>query len=410
LQFEGIIAYGTSRTWVLRSNDMSHAAIQTLSKPLSFESPEGSSTAIVRFAVIGHGNIGARHVAFLNDVEEAEVRTVCDIVPERADAGAASAGCRPTYSFEDVLSDPDVDVVDLCTPSGLHAVQAIKAMEAGKNVLSEKPMALSLAEADEIIRCERETGMKYILVKQNRYNPPVSVLKDLIGNGSLGTIHMVSSTVLWNRNENYFREGAWRGTLDLDGGALFTQCSHFVDLVLWMGGEPVSVNARMLNVAHPYIEVEDLGTVRIAFASGAVGMINYTTATYGRNMEGSITVMGSKGCVKVGGKYLNEVSEWNVEGIPRPDIPPGAPPNTYKGGYQGSMSNHDKVLKNVVGVLSRGEDIAVSSLQGRLSVEVMQAAHLSDEQDRTVSLPLIGQDAAFDARRRTPFGTHWSKR
>jgi UDP-N-acetyl-2-amino-2-deoxyglucuronate dehydrogenase len=365
----------------------------------------------VRFAVIGYGNIGSRHVAFLKDMEGAKLVRVCDIINARADEGAkiTGGGCTPAYSFDEVLEDDDVEVVNLCTPSGLHASQAVQAMESGKNVLSEKPMALSLGEADRIIECEERTGMRYMLVKQNRYNPPVAILKDLIEGGRLGRIYMVSSTVLWNRNENYFREGTWRGTLDLDGGSLFTQCSHFVDLVLWMGGRPVSVNAKMANVSHPYIEVEDLGMVRIEFENGALGLLNYTTATYGKNMEGSITVMGEKGCVKVGGKYLNEVSEWNVDGIERPEIPPGAPPNTYKGGYQGSMSNHDKVLKNVIGVLSKGEDIAVKSDQGRLSVEVMQAAHISDVFDRTVHLPLKGADLSFDTRKRKPFGKHWSK-
>jgi UDP-N-acetyl-2-amino-2-deoxyglucuronate dehydrogenase len=363
----------------------------------------------IGFAVVGYGNIGSRHVAFLKGLEGARIQRVADTIPERADEGSRLAECEPAYSFEEVLKDPKVDVVNLCTPSGLHARQAIEAMKAGKNVLSEKPMALTLEEADAIIETEERTSMKYFLVKQNRYNPPVSILRESMVQGKFGQPIMITSTVLWNRNRNYFTEGPWRGTFYLDGGALFTQCSHFVDLIVWLGGKPVSVNATMKNVAHPYIEVEDLGTVRIVFENGCIGILNYTTATYGRNMEGSLTVMGEKGCVKVGGKYLNELSEWNVENTPPPEIPPGAPPNTYKGGYQGSMSNHDKVLKNVIEVLSKGEDIAVSAVQGRLAVEVMQAAHLSDVTGRTIDLPLTGEDLLFDTRKRKPFGTHWTK-
>lgn len=363
----------------------------------------------VRFAVVGYGNIGSRHVSFLKGLEGARITRVCDIIHERADEGATIAGCESAYSFEDILSCDDVDVVNLCTPSGLHASQAIASMRAGKHVLSEKPMALTLKEADSIIRTEKETGKKYFLVKQNRYNPPVSILRDMVVSGKLGRIYMISSTVLWNRNLNYFREGEWRGTLDLDGGALFTQCSHFVDLILWIGGKARSVNAWMDNVTHPYIEVEDLGHVRIDFQNGCAGVLSYTTSAYGRNMEGSLMVLGEKGCIKIGGKYLNEISDWSVEGVEKPEIPPGAPANTYKGGYQGSMSNHDKVLNNVIGVLSREEDIAVTSVQGRESVEVMQAAHLSDVLRRRIDLPLGEEEASFDTRKREPLGMHWSK-
>lgn len=357
----------------------------------------------VNFSVIGYGNIGSRHVRFLSELDGAVIQSVCDIIPDRAREGASTAGAVEYTSFQDVLNDPDVDVVDLCTPSGLHAEMAVSAMRAGKHVLSEKPMALTLDEADQIIRTERETGQRYFLVKQNRYNPPVAILKDLVESGGLGEIFLISSNVFWNRRRSYYTDEPWRGRLDLDGGALFTQCSHFVDLILWLGGIPKKVEAYLSNVDHSYIETEDTGTVRMEFTNGAIGVLNYTTATYGKNMEGSITVLGTKGSVKIGGKYLNEVTEWNVSGVDRPEIPPGSPPNTYKGGYQGSMSNHDKILKNVIGVLSLGEDISVSSDQGRITVEVMQAAHLSALYDRSIKLPLSGKEASFDIRRSPPF-------
>lgn len=359
----------------------------------------------VRFAVVGCGNIGSRHVAFLNDTPGAEVAWVCDVKEERAREGASAAGARWTADLEEVLNDPEVDIVDICTPSGLHAGMSVKAMEAGKHALSEKPMALSLKDADRVIETEKRTGMKYFLVKQNRYNPPVAALKEAADQGRLGSLFLVNSDVYWNRRKSYYDEEDWRGSLALDGGALFTQSSHFVDLIVWLGGTPRLVEATMKNVDHPYIETEDLGTMKIVFASGAVAVMNYTTAVFDKNLEGSITVLGTRGSIKVGGRYLNELTVWNVEGLEIPGLPPGKPPNTYKGGYQGSMSNHDRVFENVVEVLrSDGSvPIAVGAEPGRVTVEVMQAAHISALEGRPVRLPLQGKDADFQLAGTAPF-------
>ncbi|MEA3557808.1 MAG: Gfo/Idh/MocA family oxidoreductase [Candidatus Thermoplasmatota archaeon] len=359
----------------------------------------------VRFAVVGHGNIGSRHVKFLKDTKGASVTVVCDINENRAREGGKEAACRSCTDFKDVLEADDVDVVDICTPSGMHATMSVQALEAKKHALSEKPMALYLEEADRIIEAEKRTGMKFFLVKQNRYNPPVAALKRITEKGGLGQIFMIVSDVFWNRRMSYYDDEDWRGTLDRDGGALFTQSSHFVDLLLWLSSKPVRVEASMSNIQHPSIDTEDLGSVKILFDNGAMAVLNYTTAIFEKNLEGSITVLGTKGSVKIGGKYLNELSIWNVEGVEKPEIPPGKPPNTYKGGYQGSMSNHDKVFENVVQVLrSDGKiPIAVGAEPGRITVEVMQAAHISALQKRPVDLPLTGKDADFKLPASTPF-------
>ncbi|MFW3146833.1 MAG: Gfo/Idh/MocA family protein [Thermoplasmatota archaeon] len=359
----------------------------------------------VRFAVVGYGNIGSRHVAFLKDTLGAKVVLVCDVKEERAMEGASAAGCRWTTSFEDVLQDPVVDIVDICTPSGLHADMSTKAMEAGKHALSEKPMALSLSDAQRVIDAEKRTGMKYFLVKQNRYNPPVAALKEAVDAGRMGDVFLINSDVYWNRRRSYYDDEEWRGTLALDGGALFTQSSHFVDLIVWLGGNPMLVESTMKNIDHPYIETEDLGTLKVVFESGAVAVMNYTTAVYEKNLEGSITVLGTRGSIKVGGRYLNELTIWSVEGLEMPDLPPGKPPNTYKGGYQGSMSNHDKVFQNVVQVLRSDGDvpIAVGAEPGKITVEVMQAAHISALEGRPVKLPLTGSDADFRLANAVPF-------
>ncbi|MGA1820499.1 MAG: Gfo/Idh/MocA family protein [Thermoplasmatota archaeon] len=357
----------------------------------------------IRFAVVGYGNIGSRHVRFLKDLEGAEITLVCDVKEDRAREGGEEAGCRFVTDFKEVLDASNVDVVDICTPSGLHAEMSISAMEAGKHAISEKPMALNLSEADRVIEAQKRTGMRYFLVKQNRYNPPVAALKEVLERGKLGELFLITSDVFWNRRRSYYDDEDWRGTLSLDGGALFTQSSHFVDLILWLSKRPVMVEASMTNKDHPYIETEDLGAIKITFEDGSLAIMNYTTAIYEKNLEGSITVLGTRGSVKVGGKYLNELSEWNVEGVNRPEIPPGGPPNTYKGGYQGSMSNHDQVLQNVLDVLRDGKQAKVSAEEGRLTVEVMQAAHISALEKRPVNLPLSGKDLEFNIRTSVPF-------
>ncbi len=357
----------------------------------------------VRFSVVGYGNIGSRHVHFLGQLPGAELISICDIKKERAEEGAAKAGCKALTDYQEVLADPEVDVVDICTPSGLHAAMSVKAMKAGKHAISEKPMALSLKDADEVLKVQKKTDKRYFLVKQNRYNPPVAALRKVVEDGSIGKVLFISSNVFWNRRRGYYEEEPWRGTLALDGGALFTQSSHFIDLLLWLGGKPLSVESYMANLSHEYTETEDTGSVRIELEGGGLAVMNYTTSTYHSNLEGSITVLGTNGTVKVGGKYLNELVEWNVEGVPRPDLPPGGPPNTYKGGYQGSMSNHDKVLQNVIDVLNEGKQVAVSLEEGRLTVEVMQAAHISALEGKKVVLPLKGKHLGFELSNTQPF-------
>ncbi len=357
----------------------------------------------VRFAVVGYGNIGRRHVYFLDQLEGAEIVLVCDKIEEKARDGGEAAGCKWTTDLQNVLDDPKIDVVDICTPSGMHAEMCIASMEAGKHAISEKPMALNLSEADRVIETQKRTQKRYFLVKQNRYNPPVAVLKDVMDEGNIGDIFLITSDVFWNRRRSYYDDEDWRGTLEFDGGALFTQSSHFVDLILWLGKRPVRVEATMENREHPYIETEDLGSMKILFDDGSLAVMNYTTATFQKNLEGSITVLGTKGSVKIGGKYLNELSEWNVDGVDKPDLPPGSPPNTYKGGYQGSMSNHDKVLQNVIDVLMDGKEAKVSMGEARLTVEVMQAAHISALERRPVDLPLTGSELEFDIKKSIPF-------
>jgi UDP-N-acetyl-2-amino-2-deoxyglucuronate dehydrogenase len=354
----------------------------------------------VKFGIIGYGRIGTRHAEQIANNPRAELAIVCDIKEDRAKEAAEKYNCKYVLDYKELLKE-DIDVVNVCTPSGLHAEMSIEALKT-KNVLCEKPMTLTLKEADKVIEAEKQSGKKFFLVKQNRYNPPIKLLKDVVYNNKIGKPTLVNCNVIWNRRKQYYDESDWRGTLKLDGGSLMTQCSHFLDLMIWIGGKVKSVYAKMANLTHPYIETEDTGFITITFENGAIGALQYTTTAYEKNMEGTMTVIGEKGNIKVGGEYLNTLEFWNVENMEQPKLEEGNEANDY-GTYKGSMSNHDKVIANVVNVLLDGEEIATNSFQGRESMEVMQAAYISAIKKKEIILPLKDEDYDFDISRQEPF-------
>ena len=210
------------------------------------------------------------------------------------------------------------------------------------------------------------------IVKQNRFNPPVVAVKNIIDEGKLGKIYSAQLNCFWNRNEAYYKESDWKGTLKLDGGTLFTQFSHFIDLLYWLVGDVKSVKAKLGNYGHQgIIEFEDTGAVSLEFYNGAVGTINYSVNSYGKNMEGSITIFAEKGTVKIGGQYLNELEYQKFNDFEIKDLPPGNPPKEY-GEYKGSMSNHDKVYENVLDVLDKRGVIATNAFEGMKTVEIIE--------------------------------------
>ena len=220
-------------------------------------------------------------------------------------------------SLEEMLSaNPDLDVVSVCTPNGLHAEHSIQALKAGKHVLCEKPMAISVKDCSAMIHAAERANKRLFIVKQNRFNPPVVAVKDLIDQGKLGKIYSVQLNCFWNRNAEYYKN-SWKGTKDLDGGTLYTQFSHFIDLLYWFLGDVESVDAFTGNFDHQgLIEFEDTGVVILKFLTGAIGTINYTVNAYKKNMEGSLTIFAEKGTVKIGGQYLNELEYQSLEGDP----------------------------------------------------------------------------------------------
>lgn len=324
----------------------------------------------LRFAIIGCGRIAQRHAEHIDN--KAQLTAVCDTDPAKADALAAQYNAKAFYNVADLLANSSLfDVVSVCSPNGLHAEHSIQALQAGVHVLCEKPMALTVADCGNMIQAAEKNNRRLFAIKQNRYNPPVAAVKELIDSGKLGRIYSIQLSCFWNRNEAYYAN-SWKGTKDLDGGTLYTQFSHFVDLLYWMVGDVEEVKAMMGNYQHQQsIEFEDTGVVLLRFSNGSIGTINYTVNSYEKNMEGSLTIFAEKGTVKIGGQYLNELEYQQLEGMRIENLPEGNKPNNY-GTYVGSMSNHNLVYDNVIDVLEKGGSITTSAFEGLKTVEIIQ--------------------------------------
>ena len=326
----------------------------------------------INFAIVGCGRIAQRHAEHIHKTESCKLIACCDIVAEKADQLGEKYNANPFYQIEELLKLKDIDIISVCSPNGLHAKHSILGLQAGKHVLCEKPMALSSYDCGEMIQAAEKANKRLFIIKQNRYNPPVKAVKDLIMDGTLGKIYNIQLSCFWNRNENYY-ENSWKGTKDLDGGTLFTQFSHFVDLLYYLNGDVSQAFAFGENFNHKeIIEFEDTGVVALKFQNGAIGTINYTVNSYGKNMEGSLTIFAENGSIKIGGQYLNELEYFEVKGMDEPpELEKGNKANNY-GQYQGSMSNHDKVYQNLVQVINHGASVTTNMFEGLKTVEIIE--------------------------------------
>lgn len=330
----------------------------------------------VKFAIVGCGRIAQRHAEHINN--QANLTAVCDTVFEKAKELGDKYGAKSFSSIDEMLKYGDFDVVSIVSPNGLHAEHAIKSLNAGFHVLCEKPMAINVHDCGDMIKAAEKNNKRLFAIKQNRFNPPIDAVKKVIDEGKLGKIFSIQLSCFWNRNEDYYKN-SWKGTKDMDGGTLYTQFSHFVDLLYWMIGDVKKVNAFTRNYAHKdIIEFEDTGVAIVEFYNGAIGTINYTVNSYEKNMEGSLTIFGEKGTVKIGGQYLNELEYQNIENYKIENLPEGNKPNNY-GTYFGSMSNHDKVYENLIDVLSNGGIISTSAFEGLKTVEIIDKLYYAAE-------------------------------
>jgi UDP-N-acetyl-2-amino-2-deoxyglucuronate dehydrogenase len=260
----------------------------------------------IRFGLIGCGRIAQRHAEHIH--KHGTLTAVCDIVDEKAEHLANLYGCQKFSDVDVFLKELQgkADVVAICTPNGLHAQHSIKSLQAGFHVLCEKPMAISVADCGEMIKVAERHNRRLFAIKQNRFNPPVAAVKEAIDKGIFGKIYSVQLSCFWNRNEDYYKN-SWKGTQEYDGGTLYTQFSHFIDLLYWLVGDVKTASGMCGNFAHDgIIEFEDTGVAALQFYNGAIGTVNYTVNSYKKNMEGSLTIFAEKGTVKIGGQYLNE--------------------------------------------------------------------------------------------------------
>ena len=327
----------------------------------------------VRFSIIGCGRIGKRHAEQI--IKVGTLAAVCDIDEEKANEFAVQYGTTAYYSIEELIAvEKNITMVSICTPNGLHATHTISVLNAGLNVLCEKPLCISVTDGKKMIDTAEENNKKLFVVKQNRYNPPIVFLKNLIDDDKLGKIYSFQINCFWNRPPEYY--SGWKGTKRLDGGTLYTQFSHFIDLLYWLVGDVATINSAIKNFAHPDIEFEDTGAVIFEMKNGAIGTLNYNVNSFKKNMEGSFTVFAEKGTVKVGGQYLNELEYCHVDGVDLPDLPKGNPANGY-GFYQGSMSNHDKVYENILKALQNPMHDFASGEEGLKTVEIIEKIYLN---------------------------------
>jgi len=323
----------------------------------------------IRFAIIGCGRIAQRHAAHIKS--KGVLAAVCDVVKEKADKLAEAYNAIAYYNIDELLkAETGLDVVSVCTPNGLHAEHSIKSLQAGFHVLCEKPMALTTGDCEKMIEASDKAGKRLFIIKQNRYNPPVVAVKKALDEKRLGKIYSIQLNCFWNRGSNYYFN-SWKGTKKLDGGTLFTQFSHFIDLLYWMVGDVTEVQSMIHNYMHPDIEFEDTGVVMLKFANGVLGGINYTVNSFEKNMEGSLTIFCEKGTVKIGGQYLNELEYQCIKDYKIDNLPVGNAANQY-GTYQGSMSNHDKVYDNLIDVLLNNGSMTTSTWEGLKTVAIIE--------------------------------------
>ena len=339
------------------------------------------SNTKIKFAVIGCGHIGKRHAEMVLRNPEAELIALVDTHPKEK-LGIDHFDVA-FFSNIDAFLDAnlDIDVVNVCTPNGLHAEQSIKALEKGYHVVCEKPMGLSKVECEQVIFKALQMSKQVFCVMQNRYSPPSVWIKDVVSKGILGDIFMVQLNCYWNRDERYYKKDGWKGKQELDGGTLFTQFSHFIDIMYWLFGDIKNIQGKFKDFTHEHLtDFEDSGFVSFDFINGGMGCINYSTAVANQNLESSITIVGSKGSVKIGGQYMNEVEVCNIEGYEMPTLEASNPPNDY-GPYKGSAANHHYVIENVVDTLKGRTTMTTNALEGLKVVEIIERIYtVRDEQ------------------------------
>jgi UDP-N-acetyl-2-amino-2-deoxyglucuronate dehydrogenase len=340
------------------------------------------SSQKIKFAVIGQGHIGKRHAEMVRRNPNAELIAVCDVLPKEKTGNAEIKEAYYTSVEELLKNHPGIEVVNVCTPNGLHAEHSMKALEAEKHVVVEKPMALHKSDCEKLISKSMQVHRQVFCVMQNRYSPPSVWMKELVEKKIIGDVYMVQLNCYWNRDERYYKKDGWKGTQELDGGTLFTQFSHWIDLLYWLFGDISDIQAKFKDFNHKDLtEFEDSGFVSFNFVNGGMGCINYSTAVWDKNLESSISVIGSKGSVKIGGQYMDKVEVCHIKDYTMPELAETAPANDY-GAYKGSANNHHFMIQNVIDTLTGKTTITTNALEGMKVVDMIERIYSLRKTDR----------------------------
>lgn len=339
----------------------------------------------LRFAIVGCGRIARNHMAALKEhAARAEIVAVCDTDPKALQEAMAVTGAPGFGGIDELLAGSAPDIVVLATPSGLHPGQAVEIAAAGRHVMTEKPMATRWEDGKRMVQACDAAGVRLFVVKQNRLNATLQLLKRAVEQNRFGRIYMANINVFWTRPQSYYESAKWRGTWEFDGGAFMNQASHYIDLLDWLIGPLESVQAYTGTLARD-IEVEDTGVASVRWRTGAMGSVNVTMLTYPRNLEGSITVIGEKGTVRVGGVAVNEIQQWEFSEA-HPDD------STVKAASYQTTSvygfGHPLYYDNVIKVLRGEAEPETDGREGLKSLEVLIAIYRSARDGRRVPLPL----------------------
>jgi len=339
----------------------------------------------IRFAIVGCGRISKNHIeAIAKHSDYAELVAVCDTAPNALSAAIEKTGAAGYSSLDELIKNSDADAIVLATPSGLHAQQAIQIAQAGRHIVTEKPMATRWEDGKHMVQACDQAGVRLFVVKQNRHNSTLQLLRNALSEGRFGRIYMVNVNVFWTRPQEYYDSAKWRGTWEFDGGAFMNQASHYVDLLDWLIGPVESVQAYTATLERN-IEVEDTGVVSIKWRSGALGSMNVTMLTYPKNLEGSITIIGEKGTAKVGGVAVNEIQHWEFSDPQEQDE------KVRQANYETTSVygfGHPLYYRNVIQTLRGEADPETDGREGLRSLELLIATYLSARDGRRVSLPL----------------------
>lgn len=327
----------------------------------------------IKFAVVGCGHIGKRHAAMILNNDEAELVAMTDTDGSLEDPISKEFKVSFFKSIDELLtSGLEIDVINICTPNNEHGPQSLQALQNGYHIVCEKPMALKKADCEEIIYKALQVSKLVFCVMQNRYSPPSVWLKKIISQGKLGKIYMVQLNCYWNRDKRYYKKEDWKGKNKTDGGTLFTQFSHFIDIMYWLFGDITNIKAKFNDFNHKNLtEFEDSGIVMFDFVKGGMGSINYSTAVWDKNFESSIAVIGEYGSVKVVGQYMNNIEYCHIKDYKMPELSKSNPPNDY-GMYKDSAANHHFIIQNVVDTLTGKTVATTNAMEGLKVVEIIE--------------------------------------